>query len=219
MKATLRILAATGLFAAVHSGVASRRAKSIASRVFGQRNRNGLYRLFYIGQSAASFGALAWYVRRQPGAVLYEIPQPLSWALRGAQVLCLGVSTIAAREVGLRRISGIESFKQWCGEEEVDPEPEAQGPAPDVAGMHVAGPFRWSRHPLNFWPLPIFWLNPRMTTNLLVFNAAATIYLVIGSTHEEARLRTAYGDKYISYQHSKVSFYVPRTRRNTTWRK
>jgi methanethiol S-methyltransferase len=57
--------------------------------------------------------------------------------------------------------------------------------------------------------LPILWLNPRMTTNLLAFNAAATIYLVIGSAHEEARLRNAYGANYIAYQQSEVPFYVP----------
>jgi methanethiol S-methyltransferase len=75
--------------------------------------------------------------------------------------------------------------------------------------MRIAGPFRWSRHPLNFWPLPILWLHPRMTTNLLAFNAAATIYLVIGSVHEEARLRNAYGTDYIAYQQSEVPFYLP----------
>jgi methanethiol S-methyltransferase len=208
-KATLRILVATGLFSAVHSAIASRRAKTIASSIIGQQNRNGLYRLFYIAQSVATFGALTWYIRRQPGAVLYELPQPLSWPLRGAQVVCFVVATMAAREVGIRRITGISSFTQWWGNSEVDPEPEAQGPAPSVEGMHIAGPFRLSRHPLNFWPLPIFWLNPRMTTNLLAFNAAATVYLVIGSAHEEARLRAAYGDIYISYQDSEVPFYLP----------
>jgi methanethiol S-methyltransferase len=173
MKTTLRIMVATALFAAVHSAFASRHAKQVASDLVGLRNRNGLYRLFYIGQSVVSFGALAYYIRRQPGALLYEIRGPLNLPLRAAELSCLGVATIASHKVGLRRITGIESFAEWCGPGDVHPEPEAQGPAPDVDGMHIAGPFRWSRHPLNFWPLPILWLHPRMSTNLLAFNAAA----------------------------------------------
>src|SRR5437588_841547 len=74
---------------------------------------------------------------------------------------------------------------------------------------HAIGPFAWSRHPLNFAPLPILWLWPRMTTSLLAFNTAATIYLVVGSLHEEARLREAFGDDYVAYLDSGVPFYVP----------
>jgi protein-S-isoprenylcysteine O-methyltransferase Ste14 len=48
-----------------------------------------------------------------------------------------------------------------------------------------------------------------MTTNLLAFNAVATIYFVVGSLHEEARLRDAYGEDYDAYLNSGISFYVP----------
>ena len=53
-----------------------------------------------------------------------------------------------------------------------------------------------------------------MTTNLLAFNTAATVYLVIGSLHEESRLREAFGDKYIAYERSDVPFYLPSPDRN-----
>ncbi len=33
-----------------------------------------------------------------------------------------------------------------------------------------------SRHPLNLAPVPLLWLNPRMTRNLAVFSAIATAY-------------------------------------------
>jgi methanethiol S-methyltransferase len=48
-----------------------------------------------------------------------------------------------------------------------------------------------------------------MTTSLLAFNTAATIYLVVGSLHEEARLRDAFGDEYDVYRSNGVSFYIP----------
>jgi hypothetical protein len=52
-----------------------------------------------------------------------------------------------------------------------------------------------------------------MTTSLFAFNAAATIYLIVGSLHEEARLREAFGDEYEAYLHSGVPFYVPAPKR------
>jgi len=206
----LKVAAATAVFGVVHSVLASRQAKRTAARVFGQRNRNGLYRVCYIGQSLATFGLLAAYIRRQPSRDLYRVEYPLALALHAIQGGALVFATSAARQVGIRRIVGIESFTQWLGEGPVEAEPEAQGPALDAdAGDRILGPFAWSRHPLNFAPLPIFWLWPRMTTSLLAFNAATTIYLIVGSIHEEARLKEAFGEDYARYQNSGVSFYVP----------
>jgi hypothetical protein len=205
-----KVMAATAAFGLVHSALASRRAKRAAAEQFGERNRNGLYRMFYLVQSAVTFGVLAAYIRRQPSRELYRVRGPLALLLHAGQVAALVHATAAARQVGLRRILGLESLECWLGDGPVPPEPEAQGPALDAEGMvHGGGPFAWSRHPLNFEPLPVFWLHPRMTTNLLAFNIAATVYLVVGSLHEETRLREAYGEAYTSYEGSGVAFYVP----------
>jgi protein-S-isoprenylcysteine O-methyltransferase Ste14 len=77
--------------------------------------------------------------------------------------------------------------------------------------MNWTGPFRWSRHPLNFWMVPLLWLTPRMTIKLATFNALMTAYLIIGSLHEEARLGEVYGEAYDQYQASGVNFFVPFT--------
>lgn len=209
-KSMLKVAAATAAFGLVHSALASRTAKRAAARTFGERNRNGLYRLFYIGQSLVTFGLLAAYVRRQPGRELYRVEGPLAFLMHAIQAGAVVYATWAAGQVGLRRITGLESFLAWLGDGPVPPEPEAQGPALDDEGRRYAlGPFAWSRHPLNFAPLPIFGLWPRMTTNLLAFNTAATIYLVVGSLHEEARLREALGGDYDAYRKSGVPFYLP----------
>jgi hypothetical protein len=130
--------------------------------------------------------------------------------MHAVQAGALLYATAAAAQVGLRRITGLESLLAWLGDGPVPPEPEAQGPALDDEGRrHAAGPFAWSRNPLNFAPLPVLWLWPRMTTTLLAFNAAATVYLVVGSLHEEARLREAFGGDYDAYLRSGVPFYVP----------
>ena len=209
-RSMLRVATATAAFGLIHSALASRAAKQVASDAFGERNRNGLYRIFYIGQSLVTFAMLAAYIRRQPSRQLYCIEGPLAAVMHAVQAGAIGYATAAAGQVGIRRILGVESFHCWLGEGPVPPEPEAQGPALDEEGkQRAAGPFAWSRHPLNFVPVPIFWLWPRMTTNLLAFNTAATVYLVIGSRHEESRLRKAYGDDYDAYLNSGIPFYIP----------
>lgn len=209
-KSMLKVAAATAAFGVAHSVLASRTAKRAAARHFGEWNRNGLYRVFHIGQSLVTFGLLAAYIRRQPGRELYRVEGPLALLMHAIQAGALAYATSAASQVGLRRITGLESFLAWLGDGPVPPEPEAQGPALDEEGRrHAVGPFAWSRHPLNLAPLPVFWLWPRMTTNLLAFNTAATIYLVVGSLHEEARLREAFGDDYDAYLNSGIPFYLP----------
>jgi hypothetical protein len=210
LRSMLKVAAAMGGFAVVHSVLASKPAKGAAAKIVGDRNRNGLYRVFFIGQSLASFAVLAEYIRRQPNREIYNVQGPFALLLHAGQVAAVGYAVLAARQVGTLRITDLESFEAWLGDGPVPAEPEAQGPALDARGhVKAAGPFALSRHPLNFAPIPILWLWPRMTTNLLAFNSAATVYLVVGSWHEEARLRHAYGERYIAYQHSGVPFYSP----------
>ena len=203
-----KVVAATAAFGLVHSALASRGAKRLAADVCGERNRNGVYRVFYIGQSLASFALLAAYIRRQPSMELYRIRGPAKVFAIVFQAAAVGYATSAAKQIGISRVLGIECLCNWLGNSDVLPEPEAQGPALD-SQKNAPGTFALSRHPLNFAPLPIFWLWPKMTSNLLEFNAAATVYLVIGSLHEEARLREVQGQRYALYQNSGVPFFIP----------
>jgi hypothetical protein len=210
--AALRIGVAALVFAAVHSALASRRAKQAAERVAGERTRNGWYRAAYNAQAVATFGALVAYGRRLPDRQLYQARGVLAALLRAGQLAGIAYLAAAVRDVGVARMAGVASLGALVrGEDEVPPEPEAQGPAPaDGAGVRATGPFAWSRHPLNFAPLPVLWLNPRMTVNLAAFNAVATLYLIAGSWHEETRLAAAYGADYEAYRRSGVPFYWPR---------
>ena len=210
LQSMAKVVAATAVFGLCHSALASRKAKRIAAHTLGERNRNGLYRVFYIGQSAIATATLIAYIRRLPSRDIYHVKGGAAVLMHAAQLGSLIHATLAARQVGVDRITGVRSFMQWLGDGPVSPEPEAQGPALDGEGLSNApGPFRASRHPLNLSPLPILWLWPQMTTSLLAFNAAATAYLIVGSKHEEARLRDAYGGKYDAYRDSGVPFYIP----------
>jgi protein-S-isoprenylcysteine O-methyltransferase Ste14 len=96
---------------------------------------------------------------------------------------------------------------------DLGPEPEAQGPLIGADGeMSGEGAFRFTRHPGNLGALGFFAFLPRMTVNRAVLTAMVALYVVLGSMHEERRLRAAYGSAYDRYRRS-VPFMVPRPSR------
>lgn len=209
MRGFLKAALATVAFGALHSLLAARGTKRAAARHLGDRHRDGLYRPFYIAQSFATLGALMWYIRSLRRHELYRVSGWPALVMRTGQLSALGWAAMAAGHVGIFDISGARQLAVWAAGGDAGPEPEAQGPAPGEDAMHVAGPFRFSRHPLNLAPLPIFWLQPAMTTRLLGFIGVSTLYLVLGSIHEERRLEAAYGERYRDYLRSDVPFYLP----------
>jgi len=48
-----------------------------------------------------------------------------------------------------------------------------------------------------------------MTTRRLALNLVSSLYLILGSIHEEKRLSAVYGEAYKAYQKSGVPFYWP----------
>ena len=204
-----RVLASTAAFALLHSALASRAAKSLAARTIGLRSRNGLYRVLFNTQATVATAALALYLRQLPDRELYVVRGPAAIAMRCGQCAGLLLLLDAVRQVGLLPITGTSSLMRLTrGGDHVPAEPEAQGPAVDASGrLKLGGAFLRSRHPLNVAPLPVLWLNPRMTRNLAVFSAVATAYFWIGSLHEERRLLAAYGDAYRRYVGGSVPFF------------
>lgn len=209
----LKMAAATIGFALVHSVLASRQVKQAASTLLGKPAVDDGYRLFYTMQALVSFLALVRYGARLPSRTLYAVSGPAAWLMRGGQCLGLLHLYLAASEVGIARLAGWENFRARLTGEPALPIPLAQGPERDASGRLTSGGlYAWSRHPLNFSGIPIFWLTPRMTDKRLVFNLVSTAYFVLGSQHEAARLRAGYGDAYRDYEKSGVPFYWPRPR-------
>jgi len=211
MKTLIKISLATGLFAVLHSLLASLAVKEAVARQVGDARRDGLYRLFYVVQALVSFTLLILYGLKQPRQVLYRLSGRLAWAARLGQLGGVAYAFYAAYHAGFWRMSGLANLWAWLSGRPLPGGPVAQGPERDAQGrLHIAGPFRLSRHPLNLSPLPAFWLAPVMTTRRLAFNLVGTLYLVLGSIHEEQRLLRVYGAEYRAYQRSRVPFYWPR---------
>jgi methanethiol S-methyltransferase len=208
--AAARVIWICVLWALIHSVLASKQAKNLARRVAGSRYRDGLYRSTYNVQSVV---LLLWAARRfarLPDRELYRVSSPWSWLLRTSQVASLGVLLSGVRVMGILSFAGITPLWDFLRGKDIRPEPEAQGPpigADDEVA--IAGAFRFTRHPGNLGALGFFLFMPRMTANRAVLIALVTLYVVLGSMHEEYRLQEAYGDAYERYKRT-VPFLVPR---------
>jgi len=211
MKTASRMAGATVAFALLHSALASRAAKQAAAAMAGERRAHAAYRLFYVGQSLLTFSLLLAYGSRLPTRTLYRVHGPFALLLRAGQAAGCAHLLAATRPSGLLRLAGWRNLQEYRQGLPVAPGPVAQGPEQGPHGaLQAAGPFRWSRHPLNFTGMPIFWLTPHMTTRRLAFNLVSSLYFILGSLHEEARLEAAYGERYRRYQRSGVPFFWPR---------
>jgi methanethiol S-methyltransferase len=212
MRAATKMGLATFAFAALHSAMATRTAKRFAGNLIGSERRDAGYRLFFIGQSLLSFSALLAYGARLPTQTLYRVKGTAAVLMRAGQVAGIVQLITALRQVGVLRWSGIQNFYAWRAGRPLPVGPVAQGPEmTEKEKLTDGGLFRWSRHPLNFAGIPIFWLTPHMTTRRLTFNIVSSIYFVLGSRHEEKRLSDVYGKAYQDYLEKEVPFFWPGT--------
>ena len=214
-RTLLKISAATLAFCVLHSVCASPPVKKKVRQIAGERNYRGWYRAFYTAQSALSLGALIVYICTLPNRTLYRAQGKLAWLMRAGQALSLLIQAHTAFQVGIGRITGADNLWAWLrGSRQLRPAAEGQGPSLDIyAGgdkqLHLTGFFRKTRHPLNFFALPLLWLQTPMTVRWASFSTLASLYFYVGSFLEAARLREHYGKPYQDYECSEVTFFVP----------
>ena len=72
--------------------------------------------------------------------------------------------------------------------------------------------YAWVRHPMMLGLLITFWASPRMSVGHLLFAAASTGYIIVGTRLEERDLRRALGELYLDYA-ERVPAFVPLPRR------
>ena len=210
MSSIFKVSLVSVLFGIIHSALAGLAAKRLAAQLAGERNANGLYRLAFGLQSLILLNIYNYYVFHLPDRPLYSIsglPGRLiraAWLANGAFI---GVYLLHA---GVVRMVGLNDLAALITAEPVVPRVEAQGPAPTAEGkLRIIGVFTLTRHPINFMGLLALWLRPTMSVNRLVSCIWLTVYLVLGSIHEESRRRVTYGQVYEDYMRSGVPFFIP----------
>ncbi len=72
----------------------------------------------------------------------------------------------------------------------------------------VRGAYRWVRHPLYSSVLLLFWANPDITADRLLFNALWTVWIAFATTLEERDLVVEFGELYRQYRRS-VPMLIP----------
>lgn len=202
-------------FAAIHSVLASRMAKKTVARLVGERTSNGVYRFGFVTQSVATTVVAVKSFLRLPDRTLYEVKAPFAILLWMIQILSLALLGTAVGVVGLDRISGVAQLQSFARGETPEAMPEAQGPPVDneTGQFSARGPFRYIRHPDNLPIITLLWSFPRMTVNRLTLAVLVSIYAVLGSWHEDSRLRSRYGKVFETYLR-KTPLFLPRTARS-----
>lgn len=189
--AHLAYAAAWLLFAVLHSGTAGAGARTGLGRLFGRAHRLAFNALALV-EVAAVMGLGAWLGR---AARVLPLPAPvhavqLGMTVLGAVLLLVGLAAY--------RIGPFLGWAQLRGEEDKD-QPLV------IAGLH-----RHIRHPLYSAALLLLW--GRAIDELSLATALwGSLYLVVGSRIEEARLLARYGDAYRRYRATTPAF-IPRLR-------
>jgi methanethiol S-methyltransferase len=173
--------------------------------------------LFYLLLSSLSFVWVCRSLLRLPDRTLYRVVPPWSWLMgvgQGPSLLLVPWTILA---LGPARSTGIAQARALLQGREPPPEPEAQGPPANEEGhLVIKGPFQYSRHPSNLAAPLVILLCPHMTVNRAVLLAMMTLYSVVGSLHEESRMKAVHGSAYQEYR-SKVPFLLPRLRYGTPY--
>jgi len=89
-----------------------------------------------------------------------------------------------------------------------------RGGMPPAQEFRTPGLYRLVRHPMHAGVLVVCWAAPTMTAGHLLFAAAMTAYIVIGSELEERDLLRLFGDAYRRYRRSTPRL-VPLPRRTS----
>ncbi len=180
-------------YGALHSLLASQRAKRVAEDALGSTAERA-YRLGYNLIAVITLLPVLAVPVLFPGRLLYVISPPWLWATLALQLLAGFLILYGLLQTGPGRFLGLTQLV---------------GASEESRELVADGLYRWVRHPLYTAGLAFVWLVPRMTTSILALDLGITAYLYIGSIFEERKLLAEYGRPYEQYR-EQVPRLIPR---------
>ena len=190
------VLLAVAAYGAIHSLLASRRAKRMLEGWLGEGVRR-YYRLGFSILAGLTFLPVLALVWLLPDRWIYAVPPPWSALTALLQLAGLAGLVLGVLQTGPTRFLGLDQILD---------------PLHSRRDMVVRGLYRYVRHPLYTCALLFLWLMPVMTWNLLAFNLGVSAYFIIGSRYEEDKLIEEYGQAYVEYRRQTPAF-LPRLKR------
>jgi protein-S-isoprenylcysteine O-methyltransferase Ste14 len=181
-------------YSLLHSLMASRPCKAWARRLAGPGS-DRWYRLVYNIVAVVTLLPLLPLLAGLPDQTLYVVPAPWRWLLLSGQALGVLLLLAALRQTDAAHFLGLR--------QPGDATPDAESP------LTTQGFYAYVRHPMYSAGLLIIWLSPAMSANMLVVALFWTLYMYVGSFHEERRLIHEFGDAYRAYQ-QQVPRLIPR---------
>jgi protein-S-isoprenylcysteine O-methyltransferase Ste14 len=141
------------------------------------------YRLVYNAFAGLSFLPVLALAVLTRSRTLYVVPFPRSGLMVLEEILAVAGFLIGFLQTGAWEFLGLRQLG------------ESGGPSK----LKTSGLYRFVRHPLYATGLAFIWLFPIMTYNNLVLNVSLTIYILIGASFEECKLRHEFGRKFFDY--------------------
>lgn len=206
MPAWVQVFLGFAAYGAVHSVLLTPWARRGLEALVGRRSFQGLFRLFFNVQAVGLLVLYAVWAAGRPDRELFRVGGAGAWLLWGVRLAGLGFIARCASSLGLSAFLGFDDLRAW---REGRPPP---GDGVETGVLAVGGPYRWVRHPMYSAGFAVLWADPRWTVNGLAFAAAASLYLWLGSVHEERRLLRFYGEAYRAYA-ARTPRFLPRLRR------
>jgi protein-S-isoprenylcysteine O-methyltransferase Ste14 len=185
------LLFATLGYGAIHSLLASLRAKAMARNLLGPEG-NRQYRLFFNTFAVLTLLPVLLLLVLHLGSLLYFRRGILLALSILGQLLALLLFWVVFRQSRPAEFLGLTRSAE-SGQTE---------------NLTTAGAYAIVRHPLYSTGLCALWLIPVMTTGLLAFCLGITLYILVGEELEERRLIGEFGDSYRVYQ-KKVARLIP----------
>lgn len=179
------------LYGFVHSVLASVKVKLYFRKIFGKFI--AFYRLGY--NLFALLGLyLIWDLAPHPSLQIYQLSSQFDYLVLIPQFVSL---------VGIFWCFKYVCFKEFIGLSQIDrylKDDYSDNDLDENYTLRIAGPYKFSRHPIYFFSIIILMFRAEMDLFYLTVFILSIAYFYIGSYYEEKKMVRLFGDDYRNYQ-------------------